>query len=108
MRHWAGPIGFIGAAASLVFWLVVPFTGGSAGLFASSGTGAVVIVFAVLSAIGVAGALIAGASSRLAPALLAAAIIPGIAALLVPGLLIVVAALLALDEPAQETRGLAR
>jgi hypothetical protein len=25
MRPWAGPFGFTGAAASLVFWLVVPF-----------------------------------------------------------------------------------
>ncbi len=104
MRIWAGPIGFIGAAASLVFWIVVPFVAGG-GVFANTGNEAVAIVFAIMSAVGIAGAVIAGASSRLAPALLAVAIIPGIAALLVPGLLIVVAALLALGEPEQAATG---
>lgn len=105
MRSWAGPIGFIGAAASVVFWLVIPFQGG---VFAGSGAVAIAIVFAVMSAVGVAGALLAGASTRLAPALLAVAIIPGIAALFVPGLLIVIAALLALEEPERlGTAGLA-
>jgi hypothetical protein len=102
MRPWAGPIGFIGAAASLVFWLAVPFQGG---IFAESAATTIAIVFAVMSATGVAGALIAGASTRLAPALLAVAIVPGIAALFVPGLLIVLATLLALDEPERLTTG---
>jgi len=102
MRAWAGPIGFVGAAASLVFWLAMPFQGG---VFAGSTGVTIAIVFAVMSAAGVAGALIAGARTRLAPALLAVAIVPGIAALLVPGLLIVFATLLALDEPEQLTTG---
>jgi len=102
MRPWAGPIGFIGAAASFVFWLVVPLQGG---VFAESAAATIAIVFAVMSAAGVAGALIAAASTRLAPALLAVAIIPGIAALLVPGLLIVLATLLALDVPERLTTG---
>jgi hypothetical protein len=104
MRVWAGPIGFIGAAVSLVFWLVIPFVAGGA-VFASGGNQAVAVVFAVLSLAGVAGALIAGGSTRLAPALLAAAIVPGIAALLVPGLLIAVAALVALQEPERQRQG---
>jgi len=67
MRQWAGPIGFLGSAASLVFWVVVPYVG-SADL---SRTGeAIGVVFAVLPAIG---------------------------ALLVPGLLVSVATLLALQ-----------
>ena len=94
MRQWAGPIGFLGSAASLVFWVVVPYVG-SADL---SRTGeAIGVVFAVLSAAGLAGAAMAGASSRLAPALLALAILPAIGALLVPGLLVSVATLLALQ-----------
>lgn len=28
MRPWAGPGGFIGAAASLLFWLAVPLVAG--------------------------------------------------------------------------------
>jgi len=102
MRSWAGPIGFIGSAASVVFWLVIPFQGG---VFAGSGGVTVAIVFAVMSAVGVAGALIASTSTRLAPALLAVAIVPGVAALFVPGLLIVFATLLALDDPERLTTG---
>lgn len=79
MRNWAGPIGFAGAAASLVFWLAAPFAGG---VFAGGGYEALAIVLAAMSAAGIAGALIAGGSSRLSPALLAVAIIPAVAALL--------------------------
>ena len=60
-------------------------------------------MFAALSLTGVAGALMAPRSTRLAPALMAIAIIPGIAALLLPGLMLTVAVLLALDDP--ETSG---
>jgi hypothetical protein len=95
MRQWAGPIGFVGSAASLVFWLVVPYVGAGANL---SRTGAALcVVFAVLSAAGLVGAWMAGASTRLAPALLAIAIAPAIGALLVPGVLVSIAALLALQ-----------
>jgi len=95
MRQWAGPIGFVGSAASLVFWLVVPYVG-SADLSRTSE--AICVAFAVLSAIGLVGAAMAGASSRLAPALLALAIIPAIGALLIPGVLVIVATLVALQE----------
>lgn len=95
MRQWAGPIGFLGSAASLVFWAVVPYVGGAE----LSRTGATLcVVFAVLSATGLVGAAMAGASTRLAPALLALAIVPAVGALLVPGVLVVIAALLALQE----------
>jgi hypothetical protein len=99
MRPWAGPIGFLGAAASLAFWLVVPFVAGGNNMYVHAGNEVIYIVFAALSMVGLAGAVTAARSTRLAPALLAIAIIPGIAALLVPGLLMVVAALLALQEP---------
>jgi hypothetical protein len=96
MRQWAGPFGFLGSVISLVFWLVVPYVGGAD----LSHTGeALCVVFAVLSAAGLAGAAMAGASTRLAPALLALAIVPAIGALLLPGLLVIVATLLALQEP---------
>ena len=105
MRQWAGPIGFVGSAASLVFWLVVPYVGAGADL---SRTGeALCVVFAVLSAAGLVGAAMAGTSSRLAPALLALAIVPAIGALLVPGVLVSVATLLALrplEAPAAARR----
>lgn len=102
MRQWAGPIGFLGSAASLVFWAVVPYVG-SADL---SHTGeALCVVFAVLSAAGLVGAAMAGASTRLAPALLALAIIPAIGALLVPGVLVSVAALLALQPADAQVTG---
>jgi hypothetical protein len=94
MRQWAGPIGFLGSAASLVFWAVVPYVGGAD----LSHTGeALCVVFAVLSATGLVGAAMTGASTRLAPALLALAIVPAIGALLVPGVLVSVATLLALQ-----------
>jgi hypothetical protein len=96
MRQWAGPIGFLGSAASLVFWLVVPYIG-SADLSRSGA--ALCVVFAVLSAAGLVGAAMAGASTRLAPALLVLAIVPAVGALLVPGVLVIVATLLALQEP---------
>lgn len=101
MRQWAGPIGFLGSAASLVFWLVVPFVDGDL-----SRTGeAFIALFVVLSAIGLAGAAMAAVSTRLAPALLALAIVPAVAALLVPGVLVIVAALLALQELDVPVRG---
>jgi hypothetical protein len=52
----------------------------------------------VLSATGLVGAAMAGVSSRLAPVLLALAIIPGLGALLIPGVLVIVATLVALQE----------
>jgi hypothetical protein len=94
MRQWAGPIAFVGSAASLVFWAVVPYVG-SADL--SRTNEALCLVFAVLSAAGLVGAAMAGASTRLAPALLALAIVPAIGALLVPGVLVSVGTLLALQ-----------
>jgi hypothetical protein len=101
MRNWVGPIGFLGGTLSLVFWLVVPFAGfaGRLSVGAGSTNEVVAIVFALLSLGGVAGALMAGGSTRLAPALMALAVVPGIAALLVPGILLMVAALMALREP---------
>jgi hypothetical protein len=99
MRPWAGPIGFVGTAASLVFWLVVPFVTGVNNAYVHAGSEVFYVVFAAMSVVGLAGAFIAGGSTRLAPALLAIAIIPAIGALLVPGLLVVIATLLALQEP---------
>ncbi len=97
MRPWAGPIGFLGAAASLAFWIIVPFV--------ATGNNAYVhnegfyVAFAVMSAVGVAGALLTAGSTRLAPGLLAIAIVPAVAALLVPGAFVIVATLLALEVP---------
>ncbi|HSR24071.1 MAG TPA: hypothetical protein VLW53_11005 [Candidatus Eisenbacteria bacterium] len=99
MRPWAGPIGFVGTAASLAFWLVVPFVAGGNNLYVHAGNEAIYVVFAAMSVVGLAGALIAGGSSRLAPVLLGVAIIPGVAALFLPGLLVVIAMLIALQEP---------
>jgi hypothetical protein len=99
MRPWAGPIGFVGAAASLVFWLVVPLVAGGHNVYVHVGNEPFYVMFAALSAAGIAGALMAARSDRLAPALMALAIIPGIAALFVPGLLLTIAALLALEVP---------
>src|SRR5215472_10257234 len=103
MRPWAVPIGFVGAAISGLFWLVVPLVAGSNNVYVHAGNEPFYVVFAVLSLLGIAGALMAPRSSRLAPALMAIAIIPGIAALLLPGLMLTVAALLALEDP--ETAG---
>lgn len=99
MRSWAGPIGALGAAASLVFWLVVPLVANGSNPYLHAGNEVFYVVFATMSFVGLAGAFISGASTRLAPALMAVAIIPAIAALLVPGVLVVIATLLALQEP---------
>ncbi len=99
MRPWAGPIGFFGAAASVIFWIVVPFVATGHNVYVHAGNEPFYVVFAVLSATGIVGALMAARSRRLAPALMAVAIIPGIAALLLPGLLLTIAALLALEDP---------
>lgn len=56
-------------------------------------------VFAVLSGGAIVGAVMAARSTRLAPLLLALAIIPGVGALFVPGLMLVIATLLALEQP---------
>ena len=95
MRPWAVPIGFVGAAISGLFWLVVPLVAGSNNVYVHAGNEPFYVVFAVLSLLGIAGALMAPRSSRLAPALMAIAIIPGIAALLLPGLMLTVAGLVA-------------
>ncbi len=98
MRPWAGPFGFLGAAASLAFWIIVPFVATGNNPYMHAGNEGFYVAFAVMSAVGVAGALLAAGSSRLAPALLAIAIVPA-APLLVPGVLVIVATLLALQEP---------
>ena len=99
MRPWAGPIGFLGAAASLVFWIVVPNVASGQNLYLHPGNEGFYVAFVVLSGIGIIGAMMAAGSSRLAPLLLALAIIPAIGAWLVPGLLLVIATLLAAQEP---------
>jgi len=99
MRPWAGPIGFLGAVASLVFWIVVPNVDSGHNLYLHAGNEGFYVAFAVLSGIGIVGAVMAAGSSRLAPLLLALAIIPAIGAWLVPGLLLVIATLLAAQEP---------
>jgi hypothetical protein len=106
MRPWAGPIGFVGAAASLVFWLVVPIVAGGHDLYVHAGNEVFYVVFAAMSLVGLAGAIVAGSSTRAAPALMAIAIIPAVGALLVPGLLVIVATLLAMQAP--ETGGAQR
>jgi hypothetical protein len=109
MRSWAGPIGFVGAAASFVFWVVVPNVAGSGNLYVHAGNEVFYALFVAMSLVGIAGALFIGGSTRLAPALLAVGVIPAVGALLVPGLLVIVAALLALQEPEKpETRTQAR
>lgn len=99
MRPWAGPFGFLGAAASLIFWIVVPNVASGHNIYLHPGNEGVYVAFAVLSGIGMIGAVMAAGSSRLAPLLLALAIIPGIGAWLVPGVLLVIATLLAAEEP---------
>ena len=99
MRPWAGPISFVGSTASLIFWIVVPSVASGQNLYMHAGNEAVYAVFAVLSAQGIVGALMAARSTRLAPLLLALAVIPGVGALFVPGLMLVIATLLALEEP---------
>src|SRR5262245_18885081 len=99
MRPWAGPISFLGATASRAYWLAVPFVASGDNPYVHAGNEAFFVVFAVLSLAGMAGAAMAGTSARLAPALLAVAIVPSIGALLLPGLLVIVATLLALEAP---------
>ncbi len=99
MRPWAGPIGFLGAVASLAFWIIVPFVATGNNLYVHAGNEGFYVAFAVMSAVGAAGALLAAGSTRLAPAPLAIAIVPAVAALLVPGVLVIIATLLALQEP---------
>jgi hypothetical protein len=103
MRPWAGPIGFLGAATSLVFWLVVPQTVGTHNMYVHAGNDVFYFAFAALSVVGIIGAIMTPRSTRLAPALMALAIVPGIAALLIPGLMLVIAMLLALQEPEATT-----
>ncbi len=98
MRPWAGPFGFSGAAASMVFWLVVPHVAAGNNVYIHSGNEPIYGVFVALSAAGLAGALITPRSTRLAPLLLTLAIIPGIGALFVPGILVLIAMLLALKD----------
>jgi hypothetical protein len=99
MRPWAGPIGFVGAVVSLVFWLVVPFVDGGHNLYVHAGNEVFYVVFAAMSLVGIVGALIVGGGRRAAPALMAIAIIPAVGALLVPGLLVIVAILLTMQVP---------
>lgn len=98
MRPWAGPIGFLGAAITLVFWIVVPFAVGTNNSYVHPGNEAFYVVFAVLSIVAMAGAIITPRSTGLAPALMALAILPGIAALFIPGLMLLIATLMALEE----------
>ena len=98
MRGLAVPLGFLGAAASLVFWAVLPFLPFAGSSYVHAGNELFYVTFAVLSAIGIVGSLLAAANNRWSPLLLGLAIIPGIGALLVPGLMLVFATLLALDE----------
>ena len=99
MRAWAGPIGFIAATASLVFWLVVPHVDSGNNVYIHAGNEPIYLAYVALSAAGMLGALIAAVSTRWAALLLALAIIPGIGALLVPGVLLVIVTLAVLQDP---------
>jgi len=99
MRPLAGPLGFVGSAASLVFWLVIPFVTAGNNIYVHAGSEPFYLVFALMSVAGIVGALIVARSTRWAPLLMGLAIVPGIGALFVPGLLLVVATLLALQQP---------
>jgi hypothetical protein len=99
MRPWAGPIGFLGATASLIFWIVVPSVATGHNLYMHAGNELFYAVFAILSGVGIVGAVMVARGTRLAPLLLALAIIPGVGALFVPGLMLVIATLLALEKP---------
>jgi hypothetical protein len=98
MRLLAGPLGFVGSAASLVFWLVIPFVAAGNNIYVHAGSEPFYIVFAFLSVGGIVGALIATRNNRWAPLLMGLAVIPGIGALFVPGVFLVIATLLALEE----------
>jgi hypothetical protein len=99
MRPLAGPLAFVGSAASLVFWLVIPFVAVGNNIYVHAGNEPFYLAFAFMSVAGIVGALMAVKSTRWAPLLMGVAIIPGIGALFVPGLLLVIATLLALQEP---------
>lgn len=99
MRNLAVPLGFVGSAASLVFWLVIPLVAVGNNIYVHGGSEPFYIVFAFVSAAGIVGALMAARSTRWAPLLMGLAILPAIGALLVPGVLVAIATLLALREP---------
>ena len=98
MRDWAGPIGFLGAALSLLFWLLVPSIV-STGTYVHAGQEPLYAVLVVVSLGGIVGAVLARTSTRLAPLLMGLAAIPAIGALLIPGVLLAIATLAALQEP---------
>lgn len=102
MREWARPIGFIGSALTLVFWLVVPAT--TFNTYLHPGQEPIYVVFVVLALCGIVGAFLVRSHGTWAAALMAVAAIPGVTALIVPGLLLLVAALMSLQqsEPASE------
>ena len=85
MRPWAGPIGFLGATASLIFWIVVPSVGTGHNLYMHAGNELFYAVFAILSGVGIVGAVMAARSTRLAPLLLALASFLGSAPCSCPG-----------------------
>jgi hypothetical protein len=104
MRNLAGPLGFAGAALSLVFWTVVPLTGIGGSTYLHSGQEAIIAALVVLSVAGIAGALLSRVTPVFAALLMGLAMIPGLAALAVPGVLLFVAALFALAEPEPQRR----
>jgi hypothetical protein len=62
------------------------------------------VSFVVLSLAGLLGGLMAGRSTRVAPLLMALAVIPGVGALFLPGLVLTVGALLAITPITDERR----
>ncbi|TMC12697.1 MAG: hypothetical protein E6J29_07970 [Chloroflexi bacterium] len=108
MRSWAPALGVVGGGLSAAFWTLVPFSGSTSNIYMHSGMQPLYIAFVVLSLAGLIGGLVAGQSTRLAPALMALAVIPAVGAWFLPGFLLVIAALLALGEPAGGDTRIAR
>ena len=103
MRALGGVLGLAGAGLSLLFWVVVPATGIGGGSYMPAGQEAIVPIFAALSAAGVLGSFLGRTHPVAAAWLMAVALIPATGALAIPGVMVLLAILMVLSDPAATT-----
>ena len=96
MRAWSGLFGFVGGVTSLAFWVIVPLTVSNS--YIHSGQEGIYGVLITLSLCALVGSMLIRVHAGWASLLMGLGVIPGVAALLVPGLLLAIAALIALES----------
>src|SRR5438067_13825954 len=106
MRSLAAPLGFLGSAASLAFWSILPFLPFAGSTYVHAGNEPFYMVFAALSVVGILGSILLATAKTWATLFLGLAILPATGALFLPGMMLIVAVLLALSEPEPGARRL--